>query len=53
MQDLPAERYDHRVAADLYAYVTRFTHNDLVERSASLLSAMGLPDGSFTVSFQD
>ncbi len=47
------ERYDHRVALDLYAYVTRFTRNDLLERSASLLRAMGLPDESFTISFRD
>ena len=47
------ERYDHRVAANLYANVARFSRRDLVERSESLLVAMGLPTESFKISFPD
>ena len=47
------ERYDHCVAVDLYAYINRFSRNDLVERSGGLLSAMGLPSTSFKGSFPD
>ena len=47
------ERYDHRVAAGLYANVARFSRNDLLKRSESLLLAMALPRESFKVSFPD
>lgn len=45
------ERYDHRVAMNLYANVARFSRNDLVERSESLLMAMALSREDFSVSF--
>ncbi len=47
------ERHDHRVARNLYANVNRFSRNDLVERSESLLEAMGLPAASFRITFFD
>lgn len=47
------ERYDHRVAVNLFANVARFSRNDLLERSESLLLAMGMPRESFQVSFLD
>ena len=47
------ERHDYRVAQSLYANVTRFSRNDLLERSESLLLSMALPSESFKVSFPD